>query len=67
MSKYTFEKANGEGHSQCQKCGSISWDCFMFKVKEFDNGRVCYGCKRLMEDNKEHLIIIKWKGFKPKY
>lgn len=45
MSKYTFEKANGEGLSQCQKCDIVSWDCFMYKVKEFDNHRVCNDCK----------------------
>ena len=36
MNKYTFIKANGNGLSQCQKCGVVSWDCFMYKVKEFD-------------------------------
>lgn len=67
MSKYTFEKTNGNGQSQCQKCGTIEWDCFMYKVKEFDNHRVCGDCKKHMENNTEHLIKIKWKGFKPKY
>ena len=46
MNKYTFEEANGNGLSQCQKCGIIEWDCFMYKVKEFDNKRVCYDCKK---------------------
>ena len=67
MNKYTFEKANGEGHSQCQKCGIVSWDCFMYQVKEFDNHRVCSDCKKHMENNTEHLIEIKWRCFKPKY
>lgn len=67
MSKYTFEKANGNGQSQCQKCGIVSWDCFMYKVKEFDNKRVCTDCKKHMENNTEHLIEIKWNGFEPKY
>lgn len=67
MSNYTFKKATGEGLSQCQKCGVICWDCFMFKVKEFDNHRVCAECKRHMENNTERLIKINRIGFKPKY
>lgn len=67
MSKYTFEKANGEGSLQCQKCDIVSRDCFMYKVKEFDNHRVCNDCKKHMENNTEHLIEIKWDGFEPKY
>lgn len=67
MSKYTFEKANGNGMSQCQKCGVIEWDCFAYKVKEFNNKRVCAECKKHMENGTEHLIEIKWNNFKPKY
>lgn len=67
MSKYTFEKANGNGQSQCQKCGIVEWDCFMYKVKEFDDHRVCAECKKHMENNTEHLIKIQWRGFTPKY
>lgn len=67
MNKYTFIKANGEGQSQCQKCGSVGWDCSMYMVKEFDNHRVCSECKKHIENNTEHLIKIIWKGFKPKY
>ena len=66
MNKYTFEKANGNGQSQCQKCGIVEWDCFMYKVKEFDDKRVCCDCKKHMETNTENLIEIKWKGFVPK-
>ena len=67
MNKYTFKKATGEGQSQCQKCGIVGWDCSMYEVKEFDNHRVCDVCKKHMENNTEHLIEIKWSGFKPKY
>ena len=67
MNKYTFEKANGNGQSQCQKCGAIEWDCFMYKVKEFDDKRVCVECKKHMENNTENLIEIKWRGFVPKF
>lgn len=53
---YTFEKANGSGQSKCIKCGTISWDCFMWKAKELYDKRVCYECKKLLEsevsDNK---------------
>ena len=51
--KYTFEKANGNGHSKCIKCGVISWDCFMHKVKELDERRVCSACKKLLESEGE--------------
>lgn len=47
--KYTFEKATGNGQSKCIKCGTISWDCFMYKVKEFNDNRVCLDCKKLLE------------------
>lgn len=67
MNKYTFEKANGNGQSQCQKCGTVSWDCFTYKVKEFDDKRVCCDCKKHMENNTENLIEIKWRGFVPKF
>ena len=67
MSKFTFIKTNGEGLSQCQKCGIVGWDWNMYQVKEFDDKRVCYECKQHIENNTEHLITIKWKGFKPKY
>lgn len=67
MTKYTFEKANGNGMSQCQKCGVIEWDCFAYKVKEFNNKRVCAECKKHMENGTEHLIEIKWMDFTPKY
>ena len=67
MKKYNFELATGEGQSQCQKCGVICWDCFMYKVKEFDNRRVCDECKKHMENNTEHLITIQWTNFTPKY
>lgn len=67
MNKYTFEKANGNGQSQCQKCGAVEWDCFMYKVKEFDDKRVCAECKKHMENNTENLIEIKWRGFVPKF
>ena len=67
MNNYTFKKATGEGLSQCQKCGTVSWDCSMFAVKEFDNHRVCEQCKKHMENNTEHLIKINWIGFKPNF
>lgn len=67
MNKYTFIKANGNGLSQCQKCGIVSWDCFMYKVKEFDDRRVCDECKKHMENGTEDLIKIRWKNFVPKY
>lgn len=65
--KYTFERATGEGHSQCVKCGTVCWDVAFYKVKEYDNHRVCVDCKKHMENGTEELIKIKWKGFKPKY
>lgn len=46
MNKYTFERANGEGLSPCKICGTVTWDCFMYKVKEFGNRRVCDKCKK---------------------
>ena len=67
MNKYTFEKAKGNGSSQCQKCGLVSWDCFMYKVKEFDDYRVCDECKKHMENGTEHLIKIRWRDFTPQY
>ena len=67
MSRYTFTQANGNGQSQCQKCGAINWDIFMWKVKEFDNHRVCSNCKKHMENGTEEQITLLWIGFTPKY
>lgn len=67
MNKYTFTKANGNGQSQCQKCGSIGWDSLMYKVKEFNDERVCENCKKHMEKGTENKIKICWRGFKPKF
>lgn len=67
MNNYTFEKANGNGLSQCQKCGTVTWDSFMYKVKELNDDRVCCECKKHIENDTEHLIEIKWKGFIPKF
>jgi len=46
---YTFEKANGNGQSKCIRCGQISWDSMMYKVKEIDDHRVCSVCKKILE------------------
>lgn len=67
MSKYTFKRANGHGQSQCQKCYAIDWDYFMYKVKEFDDKRVCEDCKNHMENGTEDQIKIRWRYITPKY
>ena len=46
---YTFETANGNGHSSCFRCGLRTWDSFMYKVKELDDARVCSDCKKILE------------------
>lgn len=65
MNKYTFEKANGNGLSKCQKCGIIGWDSFMYKVKEFNDCRVCDDCKIHMENGTENEIKNRWSGIAP--
>lgn len=65
--KYIFEQSNGNGQSQCSKCGIVEWDCFSYKVKNFDDKRVCNECKEHMENGTEDLIKIRWKGFKPRF
>lgn len=65
MNKYIFEKSNGEGLSQCQKCGIVTWDSFTYKVKNFDDRRVCDDCKKHMENGTENEIKIRWRNFTP--
>lgn len=50
MKELTFEKANGNGQSRCIICKVIAWDCFMYKVKELKDKRVCGPCKKAYEE-----------------
>lgn len=61
--KYTLERANGNGQSACIICGTVNWDSFMYKVKEFNDKRVCFDCKKLLENDYGFLLEYKFDYF----
>lgn len=64
MNKYIFELANGNGHSSCRFCGVTSWDCFMWKITNFENIRACDECKIRLEHSQK-MASIMCKDYSP--